>query len=88
MKIKDYKYTPDKITYTACCGGLEAKIIHERTRFGVNTMNVENFLEEVSIYSFEDADAIECFVEFQNNLLLEDVEFEIENAKEVDDGND
>lgn len=30
------------------------------------------------------SDAIECFVDFQNNLLLEDVEFEIESA-EVDD---
>lgn len=31
MKIKDYKYTPDKVSYTACYGGLETKIIHRRT---------------------------------------------------------
>lgn len=84
MKIKDYKYTPDEISYTACYGGLELKIIHERTEFGVQTTDIDDFLEEVSIYSPEDADAIECFVDFQNNLLLEDVEFEIESA-EVDD---
>lgn len=84
MKIKDYKYTLDEISYTACYDGLEVKIIHERTEFGVQTTDIDDFLEEVSIYSPEDADAIECFVDFQNNLLLEDVEFEIESA-EVDD---
>lgn len=88
MKIKDYKYTPDKITYTACYDALEAEITHERTKYGVRTTDIDDFLEKVSMYSPDDADAIECFVEFQNNLLLEDVEFEIENAKKVDDGND
>ncbi len=63
---------------------LEAEITHERTEYGVRTTDIEDFLEKVSIYSPEDADAIECFVDFQNNLLLEDVEFEIESA-EVDD---
>lgn len=53
-------------------------------QYGVRTTDIEDFLEKVSIYSPEDADAIECFVDFQNNLLLEDVEFEIESA-EVDD---
>lgn len=88
MKIKNYKYTPDKISYTACYDSLEVKIIHERTEFGVRTTDIDDFLEEVSIYSYEDADAIEAFRDFQNNLVLEDVRFEIENAKEVDDGND
>lgn len=63
---------------------MEAEITHERTEYGVRTTDIEDFLEKVSIYSPEDADAIECFVDFQNNLLLEDVEFEIESA-EVDD---
>lgn len=84
MKIKDYKYTPDEISYTACYESLEVNIIHERTEFGVRTTDIEDFLEKVFMYSYEDADAIECFVEFQKNLLLEDVEFEIENAKEVE----
>lgn len=88
MKIKNYKYTPDEISYTACYDGLEVKIIHERTEFGVQTTDIYDFLEEVSIYSYEDANAIEAFIDFQNNLVLEDVEFEIENVKEVDDGND
>jgi len=88
MKIKDYKYTPDEISYTACYDGLEVKIIHERTEFGVQTTDIDDFLEEVSIYSYEDADAIEAFKDFQNNLVLEYVEFEIENAKRWDDGND
>lgn len=86
MKIKDYKYTPDEISYTACCGGLEVNIIHERTEYGVCTTDIDDFLEEVAEYSPEEADAIEAFIDFQNNLVLEDVEFEIENAKEVDDG--
>lgn len=84
MKIKKYKYTINEISYTACYGWLEAEITHERTEYGVRTTDIEDFLEKVSIYSPEDADAIECFVDFQNNLLLEDVEFEIESA-EVDD---
>ena len=70
--------------YWACYDVLEAEITHERTEYGVRTTDIEDFLEKVSIYSPEDADAIECFVDFQNNLLLEDVEFEIESA-EVDD---
>ena len=84
MKIKNYKYTPDEITYTACYDDLEVKIIHERTEFGVQTTDFYDFLEEVSSYSPEEAAAIECFVDFQNNLVLEDVEFEIENAIEVE----
>lgn len=88
MKIKDYKYTPDEISYTACYDVLEAEITHERTEYGVRTTDIDDFLEEVSIYSPEDADAIEAFRDFQNNLVLEDVEFEIENVKEADDGND
>lgn len=88
MKIKKYKYTPDEISYIACYDVLEAEITHERTEYGVRTTNIDDFLEEVSIYSPEDADAIEAFRDFQNNLVLEDVEFEIENAKEVDDEND
>lgn len=82
MKIKNYKYTPDKITYTACYDDLEAEITHERTGYGVRTTDIDNFINEVSIYSPEDADAIEAFREFQNNLVLENVEFEIENAED------
>ena len=85
MKIKDYKYTPDEISYTACYGWLEAEVTHERTGYGVSTTNIDNFLEEVSIYSPEDADAIEAFRDFQNNLVLENVEFEIENAEVTDE---
>lgn len=33
MEIKKYKYTPDKVSYTACYDGLGVKIIHERTEF-------------------------------------------------------
>lgn len=83
MKIKDYKYTPDEISYIACYDSLEVNIVHERTEYGVCTTDIYDFLEEVSIYSPEDADAIEAFRDFQNNLVLEDVEFEIENAKKV-----
>jgi hypothetical protein len=85
MKIKNYKYTTNEISYTACYDVLEAEIIHERTEYGVCTTDIDDFLEEVSIYSPEDADAIEAFRDFQNNLVLENVEFEIENVKEVED---
>ncbi|WP_195310499.1 hypothetical protein [Streptococcus salivarius] len=83
MKIKNYKNTPNKISYTACYDCLEMEIIHERTEFGVSTTDIEDFLEKVSMYSYEDADAIEAFKDFQNNLVLEDVEFEIETAEET-----
>lgn len=88
MKIKNYKYTTNEISYTACYDVLEAEITHERTEYGVRTTNVDDFLEEVAEYNPEEADAIEAFKDFQDNLVLEDVRFEIENAKEVDDGND
>ena len=83
MKIKNYKNTPNKISYTACYDYLEMEIVHERTEFGARTTDIEDFLEEVSMYSYEDADAIEAFKDFQNNLMLEDVEFEIETAEET-----
>lgn len=85
MKIKKYKYTPDEISYIACYDVWEAEITHERTEYGVCTTDIDDFLEEVSIYSPEDADAIEAFRDFQNNLVLEDVEFEIENAEVTDE---
>lgn len=85
MKIKNYKYTPNKVSYTACYDGLGVKIIHERTEFGVRTTNIDDFLEEVTEYSPEDANAIEAFKDFQNNLVLEDVEFEIKNAEVTDE---
>lgn len=85
MKIKNYKYTTNEISYTACYDNLEVNIIHERTEYGVSTTDIDDFLEEVSIYSSKDADAIECFVDFQNNLLLEGVEFENENAEVTDE---
>lgn len=85
MKIKKYKYTINEISYTVCYDWLEAEVTHERTGCGVNTTDIDDFLEEVSIYSPEDADAIEAFRDFQNNLVLENVEFEIENAEVTDE---
>ncbi|MFR4585079.1 MAG: hypothetical protein ACLT67_01015 [Streptococcus salivarius] len=85
MKIKNYKYTTNEISCTACYDILEAEITHERTEYGVCTTDIYNFLEEVSIYSPGDADAIEAFIDFQNNLVLENVEFEIENAEVTDE---
>lgn len=84
MKIKDYKYTPGEISYIACYDGLGIKIIHERTEYGVCATDIDDFLQEVAEYSTENAEAIEAFRDFQNNLVLEDVEFEIENVKEVE----
>ncbi len=85
MKIKNYKYTTNEISYTACYDDLEAEITHERTEYGVSATDIDDFLEEVSIYSPEDADAIEAFRDFQNNLVLENVEFEIDNAEVTDE---
>lgn len=49
MKIKNYKYTTNEISYTACYDVLEAEITHERTEYGVRTTDIEDFLEKVSI---------------------------------------
>lgn len=84
MKIKNYKYIPNKVSYTVCSDGLEANITHERTEYGVRTTNIDNFLEEVTEYSPEEADAIEAFKDFQDNLVLEYVEFEITRNEEVE----
>lgn len=46
MKIKNYKNTPNKISYTACYDCLEMEIIHERTEFGVSATDIEDFLEK------------------------------------------
>lgn len=88
MKIKNHEYTSNKVSYTACYDGLEIKIIHKRTKSGVKTTDINNFIKEVAEHSSKNADAIECFVAFQEALMLEGIEFEIENVKEVDDGND
>ena len=69
MKIKNYKYTTNEISYTACYDVLEAEITHERTEYGVRTTDIEDFLEKVSIYSPEDADAIEMFRRFSKQLI-------------------
>ena len=70
MKIKNYKNTPNKISYTACYDYLEVEIIHERTEFGVRTTDIEDFLEKVSMYSYEDADAIEAFKDFHTRKCI------------------
>lgn len=44
MKIKNYKYTTNEISYTACYDVLEAEITHERTEYGVRTTDIEDFL--------------------------------------------
>lgn len=49
MKIKNYKYTTNEISYTACYDVLEAEITHERTEYGVRTTDIEDFLEK-SVY--------------------------------------
>lgn len=84
MKIKNHEYTSNKVSYTACYEDLEIKIIHKRTEFGVKTTDIDNFLKEVAERSSINADAIECFVAFQETLMFEGIEFEIESVKEVE----
>lgn len=82
MIIKNYKYdySSGRICYTIDVDGYESAIEHTKTEYGsVQRDDIDDFLGTVEEYDFQEAEMIEAFVDFQNNLLLYGIGFELRN---------
>ena len=82
MVIKNYKYdySGGKIYYTIDVDGYEQAIEHIKTEYGsVQRNDIDDFLSTVEEYDFQEAEMIEAFVDFQNDLLLYGIGFELRN---------
>ena len=82
MIIKNYKddYSSGRICYTIDVDGYESAIEHTKTEYGsVQRDDIDDFLGTVEEYDFQEAEMIEAFVDFQNDLLLYGIGFELRN---------
>ena len=82
MIIKDYKYenSTDGIHYIIDVDGYEFEMNHTKTEYGsVQRDDIDDFLSMVAEYDFQEAEMIEAFVDFQNDLLLYGIGFELRN---------
>ena len=82
MIIKNYKYdySSGRICYTIDVDGYESAIEHTKTEYGsVQRDDIHDFLGTVEEYDFQEAEMIEAFVDFQNDLLLYGICFELRN---------
>lgn len=82
MIIKNYKYdySSGRICYTIDVDGYESAIEHTKTEYGsVQRDDIDDFLGTVEEYNFQEAEMIEAFVDFQNDLLLYGIGFELRN---------
>lgn len=82
MIIKNYKYdySSGRICYTIDVDGYESAIEHTKTEYGsVQRDDIDDFLGTVEGYDFQEAEMIEAFVDFQNDLLLYGIGFELRN---------
>ena len=82
MIIKKYKYdySSGKICYTIDVDGYEQAMEHTKTEHGsVQRDDIDDFLGTVEEYDFQEAEMIEAFVDFQNDLLLDGIGFELRN---------
>lgn len=85
MIIKNYKYdySSGRICYTIDVDGYESAIEHTKTEYGsVQRDDIDDFLGTVEEYDFQEAEMIEAFVDFQNDLLLYGIGFELRNEVE------
>ena len=85
MIIKNYKYdySSGRICYTIDVDGYESAIEHIKTEYGsVQRDDIDDFLGTVEEYDFQEAEMIEAFVDFQNDLLLYGIGFELRNEVE------
>lgn len=88
MIIKNYKYenSTDGIHYIIDVDGYEFEMNHTKTEYGsVQFDDMYHFLDEIAEYDAQEAELIEDFVSFQNDLLMYGVEFTLKNAEEVQD---
>lgn len=82
MIIKNYKYdySSGRICYTIDVDGYEVAMEHTKTEYGgVQRNGIDDFLGTVEEYDFQEAEMIEAFIGFQNELLLYGIGFELRN---------
>lgn len=87
MIIKDYKYmnSTGGIRYTINVDGIELEMHHEKTEYGsVRHTDIYDFLDELADFDHLEAELIQDFVSFQNNLLMYGVGFIFKNAEEME----
>ena len=85
MIIKNYKYdfSSGKIRYTIDVDGYETAMEHTKTEYGsVQRNDIDDFLVSVEKYDFQEAEAVEEFVDFQSCLLMYGIDFELRNEVE------
>lgn len=85
MIIKNYKYdfSSSRIRYTIDVDGYEQAMEHTKTEYGsVQRDDIDDFLSTVEEYDFQEAEMVEAFVDFQNDLLLYGIGFELRNEAE------
>lgn len=85
MIIKNYKYdhSSGRICYTIDVDGYEVAMEHTKTEYGsVQRNDIDDFLGTVEEYDFQEAEIIVAFVDFQNDLLLYGIDFELRNGVE------
>ena len=82
MIIKNYKYdfSSGRIRYTIDVDGYEQAMEHTKTEYGsVQRNDIDDFLSTVEEYDFQEAEMIGEFVDFQRNLLMYGIDFELRN---------
>lgn len=85
MIIKNYKYdfSSGRICYTIDVDGYETAMEHTKTEYGsVQRNDIDDFLVSVENYDFQEAEAVEEFVDFQSHLLMYGIDFELRNEVE------
>lgn len=84
MIIKDYKYdySSGKICYTIDVDGREFTMEHIKTEYGSAQNDIDDFLDSVKEYNFKEAEMLGEFVDFQRNLLMYGIDFELRNEVE------
>ena len=82
MIIKNYKYenSTDGIHYIIDVDGYEQAMEHTKTEYGsIQRNDIDDFLLSVENYDFQEAEAVEEFVDFQSCLLMYGIDFELRN---------
>lgn len=84
MIIKNYKYdySAGRICYTIDVDGHKVAMEHSKTEYGsVQRNDIDDFLGTVEEYDFQESEMIEAFIDFQNDLLLYEIDFELRNKE-------
>lgn len=81
MIIKNYKYnySSGRICYTIDVDGREFSMEHIKTEYGSKQNDIDDFLVSVKEYNFQEAEMLGEFVDFQRNLLMYGIDFELRN---------